>query len=99
MVTTAVDAMGGDHAPDAIVQGAAEASTATESTIVLVGDRDRIRAVFDRVPHRPSNIEIVHAPRAIPMDANRVRPSTSSPTPRCLRLRAWWPVRADRMRW
>ena len=69
MVTIAVDAMGGDHAPDAIVQGAAEASTATESTIVLVGDRDRIRAALDQVPHRSSSIEIVHAPLTIPMDA------------------------------
>ena len=68
MVTIAVDAMGGDHAPDAIVQGAAEASTTTESTIVLVGDRDRIRAVLDRIPHRSASIEIVHAPRSIPLD-------------------------------
>ncbi len=69
MVTIAVDAMGGDEAPDAIVRGAAEASSTTDSTILLIGDRDRIRAVLDQVPHAAARIEIEHAPRAIPMDA------------------------------
>lgn len=69
MVTIAVDAMGGDDAPGAIVSGAAEASLSTDATILLIGDRDEIRRLLDQVDHRASGIEIEHAPGRIPMDA------------------------------
>ena len=38
----AVDAMGGDHAPEVVVQGALEAASTWGTEIVLVGDRDVI---------------------------------------------------------
>ncbi len=57
-----VDAMGGDHAPDAVVDGALVA--AREGVrVVLVGDEPAIRARWDRdVP-----VEVVHADDVIGM--------------------------------
>ena len=39
-MNVAVDAMGGDHAPDVVVQGALQAVSEWGMTITLVGDRD-----------------------------------------------------------
>ena len=69
MLTIAVDAMGGDHAPGAIVEGAAEASLSEPIEIVLYGDEARIGEHLDRVRHDASRIRIVHASQSIPMDA------------------------------
>lgn len=58
----AVDAMGGDNAPAAIVAGALAAQEAGKDLeIVLVGREDEIRAVAVV----PEDIEIVHAPEVI----------------------------------
>lgn len=66
----AVDAMGGDHAPDVVVQGArAAASSAFE--IVLVGDEGRLRALLGA---DANGIRIVHASEVIGMDET---PSTA----------------------
>ncbi|MHB8178793.1 MAG: phosphate acyltransferase PlsX [Vulcanimicrobiaceae bacterium] len=62
----AVDAMGGDHAPEEIVAGALLAAQAGYARIVLVGDEARIRPLV-RGPVA-SAIEIVHAAEAVPMD-------------------------------
>lgn len=59
----ALDAMGGDHAPEAIVAGATLA-TAAGLSVVLVGDEAKIRPVLPR----GSTIEIVHAPDVVAMD-------------------------------
>lgn len=69
MVTIAIDAMGGDDAPDAIVVGAAEASQRSQANLVLVGDEARIRALLDETPHEAARISIVHAPDTIEMHA------------------------------
>ncbi|HHW44976.1 phosphate acyltransferase PlsX [Desulfofundulus thermobenzoicus] len=61
----AVDAMGGDHAPGEIVQGAVEAVRECGQEIVLVGDREKITAILGGKP--PREIEIFHAPEAIAM--------------------------------
>lgn len=63
----AVDAMGGDHAPQAVVEGALQAAQALNGIhIILVGDEDKIR------PHLngsiPSNIEVVHTTEVIAPD-------------------------------
>jgi phosphate acyltransferase len=64
-----VDAMGGDHAPDAIVQGAAEASLAlTSSEIVLVGDAAEIGKRLVRLRHDGARVRVHHAPTVIEMD-------------------------------
>jgi glycerol-3-phosphate acyltransferase PlsX len=68
--TIAVDAMGGDFAPEPIVEGAAEASLTTPSQIVLVGDESRIAALLSKLRHDPERVRVVGASGAIPMDAS-----------------------------
>ena len=43
----AVDAMGGDHAPGAVVQGALQAAGETGTTVTLVGDEGAIRTALE----------------------------------------------------
>ncbi|MBV8489252.1 MAG: phosphate acyltransferase PlsX [Candidatus Eremiobacteraeota bacterium] len=62
----AVDAMGGDHAPEEIVAGAVLAAKESDASIVLVGDEPRVRALLDGAPME--RISVVHAPEAVPMD-------------------------------
>ena len=62
----AVDAMGGDHAPDQIVAGALRASAELDADILLVGDRQQIESAIQK--HRGAgNIEIVDAEGVIEM--------------------------------
>src|ERR1044072_4933825 len=64
-----VDAMGGDHAPDEIVQGAAEASLAlTSSEIILVGDAAALGRILPRMRHDGSRVRVHHAPTFVQMD-------------------------------
>src|SRR5262245_61074009 len=67
MPIIAVDAMGGDHAPDEIVKGVAQVSLETDIESVLVGDERRIQAVLEHVPYNPEHIAILHAREAIGM--------------------------------
>jgi glycerol-3-phosphate acyltransferase PlsX len=62
----AVDAMGGDNAPQAIVQGAIDAHRDGLGSIILVGDRARIEPLL----HGQSGIEVVHSTGEVPMDAS-----------------------------
>jgi phosphate acyltransferase len=63
MVKVAVDAMGGDHAPDAIVRGAELAVREGIAAVVLVGDEHRIRPLLSA----GVDIEVVHAPTVVEM--------------------------------
>jgi glycerol-3-phosphate acyltransferase PlsX len=64
-----VDAMGGDHAPDEIVQGAAEASLAMSSAeIILVGDAAAIGRLLPKLRHDGARVRVHHAPTFIEMD-------------------------------
>jgi phosphate acyltransferase len=64
-----VDAMGGDHAPDEIVQGAAEASLALPSAeIILVGDAAELGRLLPRMRHDGARVRVHHAPTFIEMD-------------------------------
>lgn len=70
MITIAVDAMGGDHAPAAPVEGAARATQDRHPAhVILVGDEPALRAELARHPHRPEHITVVHASQVVPMDA------------------------------
>jgi phosphate acyltransferase len=62
----AVDAMGGDHAPEEAVAGALMAAAEADADIVLVGDETKVRSLL----HGPGadRVEVVHAPEAVPMD-------------------------------
>jgi len=68
MPTIAIDAMGGDFAPETIVRGVAQASVETEIQCVLVGDEAAIQSVLERVPYNPEHISIAHCRDAIGME-------------------------------
>ena len=67
MPTIAVDAMGGDHAPDEVVKGVAQVSLATDIECLLVGDERRIQSVLEGASYNPEHIAILHATDAIGM--------------------------------
>ena len=67
MPVIAVDAMGGDHAPEEVVKGVAQVSLATDIECVLVGDEQRIQAVLEGVSYNPEHISIRHARDVIGM--------------------------------
>ena len=64
-----VDAMGGDHAPEEIIKGAAEASLSLAgSEIILVGDAEVIGRHLVRFRHDGARVRVQHAPDAVEMD-------------------------------
>ncbi|MDX2147630.1 MAG: phosphate acyltransferase PlsX [Planctomycetota bacterium] len=65
----AVDVMGGDHAPDAILKGCIEAlaSLAPDDRLVLVGPRNVIQEVLDDRGIQDPRLEIEHADQVIAM--------------------------------
>lgn len=67
----AIDAMGGDHAPDSNVLGGLEAAKEWKDTeIILVGDEARIRALLTEIP---SNLKIVHTTEIIEAEDEPVK--------------------------
>lgn len=86
----AVDAMGGDHAPEHPINGAILAARELDMEVVLVGDEGVLREALRR--HRdPPGVEIAHAPQSIGMDepvataVRRKRQSTIHVAARLLR--------------
>src|SRR5271155_4660920 len=67
MTTIAVDAMGGDHAPRAEVEGAILAARELGVRILLVGIEATVRQELSRHGHRGLPIEIVNATDVIAM--------------------------------
>jgi glycerol-3-phosphate acyltransferase PlsX len=73
----AVDAMGGDFAPQCAVAGAVRAAVADRASILLVGDRARIEAELARHPEAArldGRIAIVHAEEVVGMDEPAITP-------------------------
>ncbi len=64
----AVDAMGGDNAPAAVVAGALSAARDYGIPITLVGDEKAIRAELSAAGRLPSGVEVVHASDVVAMD-------------------------------
>ena len=64
----ALDAMGGDTAPEPTVAGAIRAARELPIEVILVGQQEAIQQQLARYPRRPPNLEIVHAPEIIGMD-------------------------------
>ena len=80
----AVDAMGGDNAPKAIVEGALETIDHLEKDdhIILVGDTQRIQEILGGSDIDQDKISIVDAPETIemhesPVDSLRKKPKSS----------------------
>ena len=69
MVTIAVDAMGGDHAPKAEVEGAIRATRSLGVRVILVGKQDVVeRELAQHEGSRDLPIEIQHASEVVTMD-------------------------------
>ena len=65
----AVDGMGGDNGPKAVVGGVCRACEAGDLQILLAGNQEILEAELTHFPRVRKYIEIVHAPQSIPMDA------------------------------
>ena len=64
----AVDAMGGDYAPQRVVEGACEAARRFGIEILLVGDEAAVRAELERRGTPGLPLEVVHASETVRMD-------------------------------
>jgi glycerol-3-phosphate acyltransferase PlsX len=63
----AVDAMGGDHGPAVVVEGALAAVREFASSVILVGDRDAIEHEIRRLGAQSLGVEIRHASEVVGM--------------------------------
>src|SRR4051812_18406126 len=86
-VRVAVDAMGGDHAPEEIVRGAVDwAAAHPDVHILLVGDEARIKPFLGP---SPANVSLVQAGESVSMEehpAQAVRRKRDASINVCMRL-------------
>jgi phosphate acyltransferase len=70
MIKVALDAMGGDHAPKAIVEGAILAAKESQGKygIILTGPEDVIKSTLASFGHNGEGMEIFHAPDIVTME-------------------------------
>jgi glycerol-3-phosphate acyltransferase PlsX len=64
----AVDAMGGDHAPGVVIDGAVQAARDLGLELILVGRRDVIQAELDTYDTKDLALHIQHAEQVVAMD-------------------------------
>ncbi|MCI5951714.1 MAG: phosphate acyltransferase PlsX [Anaerostipes sp.] len=82
-IRIAVDAMGGDYAPEEIVKGAVAATKEnSEIKVILVGNDDAIKAVLEEMSYNREQVEVVHAAQVIsceeaPVEAIRAKKDSS----------------------
>ena len=68
LVNIAVDAMGGDNAPEEIVKGAVlSLEKAKDLKVTLVGREDDVRSELSKYTYDPNRIEVIHASEVIEM--------------------------------
>lgn len=63
----ALDAMGGDHAPEVVVRAALDIARATDIEVALVGDEAKIAPLLAARGPLPPSLTVHHAPDAVPM--------------------------------
>ena len=63
----AVDAMGGDHGPAVVVEGAVAAVREFGASVILVGDRQAVEAEIHRLGAHSLDLEIRHASEVVGM--------------------------------
>src|SRR5436309_6185656 len=74
MLTIAVDAMGGDHAPKAEVEGAIQAARNLNVRVILVGREDVVRTELDHHQGwQDLPLEVRHASEVITMEDSAAR--------------------------
>jgi glycerol-3-phosphate acyltransferase PlsX len=81
MAKVAVDAMGGDHAPGAVIEGALLAAQEFGSEVVLVGQPEAIERELSRQSKHGSSLSVVSASQIVTMDespSNALRKRNSS---------------------
>jgi phosphate acyltransferase len=87
-VRVAVDAMGGDHAPEEVVAGVIDwAASNPDTDVLLVGDQARIEGLIGA--NKPANVTIVPASESVTMDehpALAVRRKRDASINVCMRL-------------
>ncbi|NLY75454.1 MAG: phosphate acyltransferase PlsX [Firmicutes bacterium] len=64
----AIDAMGGDYAPEEVVKGAILACRELDASVILVGDENLISAILDKQSISGLKLEICHTTEVIGMD-------------------------------
>ncbi|PSF38930.1 phosphate acyltransferase PlsX [Aphanothece hegewaldii CCALA 016] len=67
-VKIAVDAMGGDNAPNEIIAGAIRAAAELDIDILLVGDAQHIESYLQQHHQSPKNVEIVPSEGVVSME-------------------------------
>jgi glycerol-3-phosphate acyltransferase PlsX len=82
VLTVAVDAMGGDHAPAAVIDGAVQAARSLGVALSLVGPAELLHEQLSRRDTSGLRLSVVDAPEVVPMDepplaALRRRPRAS----------------------
>ncbi|MFP5289164.1 MAG: phosphate acyltransferase PlsX [Thermoanaerobaculia bacterium] len=70
----AVDAMGGDFAPQCAVEGAVSAAVEDGAEVLLVGDRAKIESELARLGRPSRRVEVVHAEEVVGMDEPAITP-------------------------
>ncbi len=70
MIKVALDAMGGDHAPSQVVEGAVLAAKESNGRyhIVLCGPEDVVKAELAKLGYDGDGISVFHAPEIVAMD-------------------------------
>lgn len=69
----AIDAMGGDYAPQEIVKGVIQASRDTTAELVLVGQEENIKTELANYNYNPEQINVEPASQIITMDESPTR--------------------------
>jgi glycerol-3-phosphate acyltransferase PlsX len=62
-----VDAMGGDHAPQVVIEGSIVAVKEYGARVILVGDETKIKPLLQKAKYSGDSIEVVHASETIEM--------------------------------
>src|SRR5512139_144546 len=73
-MTIAVDAMGGDHAPGALVEGAVAAAVELGLDTLLVGRRREIESELRRLAYTGSRVSLVEADEVVAFDEPSITP-------------------------
>ncbi|MDP9132352.1 MAG: phosphate--acyl-ACP acyltransferase, partial [Nitrospirota bacterium] len=63
----AVDAMGGDHGPSPVIEGAMQAAQELDVGVILVGKEEELTAACRNVRCTDARITIHHAPQVVEM--------------------------------